>query len=186
GLSLWLIPPEPLQSVLESMIKAVSKMEGSPSFKPHMTIATFPVPSDIPPIEPILAPLRNEWAGLKPRFQSLHIGSSYFVSVALALQPTDQLKEFQERIRQELSFKLNLQAPDKPFFPHISLFYGDVSMEKRKNVETAIRGLAGPRLVEYGDSIMIDDYDHFIPDEIWVVKTEGRAEEWEVLEKFPF
>jgi 2'-5' RNA ligase len=168
------------------MIKAVSKMENSPSFIPHITIVSFPLPTDIRPIEPVLATLRNEFVDLKPRFQSLHIGSSYFVSVALALQQTDQLMRFHERIRAELSSDLGLKAPDKPFFPHISLFYGEVSMEKRRNIATSIRGVAGARLIEQGDSIMIDDYDHFIPDEVWVVKAEGRVEEWEVLERFPF
>jgi len=71
-----------------------------------------------------------------------------------------------------------------PYYPHVSLYYGDVSMETR---EAIIEGLVRRGTVEmaYGHPpVTVAGVDGgFHVAEIWIAECEGPVETWKILEK---
>ncbi|KAG8835366.1 hypothetical protein FRC17_003849 [Serendipita sp. 399] len=185
GLSLWLIPSQPLKSQIQTIINEVADAEKAPKFEPHMTVVTIPCPSAIPPLQSSLMPVLTRFENLRLTFKSLFVGTSYFVSVALLLQPTAALVEFQKDIVNALSQELGIDSPDRPFLPHISLYYGDISPEDRERIASAIRA-RGVLDNETDAGLSIGGVNSNLPDELWVVKTEGPVESWEVIEMIQF
>ncbi|KAG8760722.1 hypothetical protein FRC14_002218 [Serendipita sp. 396] len=183
GLSLWLIPSQPLKSQIQTIINEVADAERAPKFEPHMTVVSIPCPSAIPPLQSSLMPVLTRFESLRLAFKSLFVGTSYFISVALLLHPTPALVEFQRDIVRALSQELGGEPSDKPFLPHISLYYGNISSEDRERIASAIRDKG---LLDNDAGLTIGGVSSNLPDELWVVKTEGPVESWEVIEMIQF
>jgi hypothetical protein len=145
-----------------------------------MTIVSIPNPGEVPSFQEPFSAVLKEHEGLKLGFKSLYIGNSYFISVALALDPTPALLSFQNDIAKAFYPAVGMKDVGKPFFPHISLYYGEREPEERERIAAFIRekGVDG----EGGQGIRVDEYHDCSPCELWVMKTEGKVEEWKLLE----
>lgn len=184
GLSLWLIPSQPCKSQIQTIINDVADAERSPKFEPHMTVVSVECPNAVPPLDACLSPILRNFERLRLGFKELFIGTDYFVSVAIALSPSGPLLEFRREIVEAVTRELGVPVPEKPFFPHISLHYGDIAAEDRERIASHIR----TKGVESGNwaGLKIGGVVSNLPDELWVVKTEGPVESWEVLEMIQF
>jgi hypothetical protein len=179
GLSLWLMPKEPLRSKLREIIENVAESETSPKFEPHMTIISLHSPGSIPKLADTLAPIMQKYKDLTLHPNLLFIGSSYFVSVALSLRKEALLLAFQREVLDALPAVTGETIPPNDFFPHISLFYGETSTEERERIASFVRS-KGVASDESGASV--DGITETIPGEIWVVETVGKTEDWKVVE----
>lgn len=201
-----------------------------------MTITTVPLPgstlalgggqseggggsSDIPSFQESLRELilgDERYKNLRIEFKHpLFVGSSYFVSVVIALQPTESLVDFQKQVLSLVSEKLGLSISGTSFFfPHVSLYYGDGERklagdnkegeggpkiegsregEEERQLEGGRNGIAATITQEFGisstenmENLILDGTRELLPWEIWVVKCEGPVEEWSVVEKIKF
>jgi Cyclic phosphodiesterase-like protein len=173
------MPKEPLRSKLREIIDNVADSEKSPKFEPHMTIISLHSPEPMPKLTDTLAPILHKYKDLTLQFNSLFIGSSYFVSVALSLRKEALLLAFQGDVLAALPTVTGKPIPPNDFFPHISLFYGDTSVEERERIASFIRS----RGVDSDDSgATVDGLLDCLPEEIWVVETVGSTEDWKVVE----
>lgn len=169
-----------MRSRLQAIIDDVSNANESPKFVPHMTIVSIPSPGEIPSLkEPFSEALRQN-EGLELKFKSLFIGSSYFISVALSLDQTPPLLKFQKDISAAFHATVGVQDLERPFFPHISLFYGERSREEREGIASSI--VEKEVKSDSNDSVKVDGVNGCTPSEIWVMKTDGKVEDWEILE----
>jgi 2'-5' RNA ligase len=170
------MPKQPLRSKLREIIDNVADSEKSPKFEPHMTIISLHPPDPMPNLIDTLTPILHKYKDLTLQFNSLFIGSSYFVSVALSLRKEVNLLAFQREVLVALPTK---PIPPNNFSPHISLFYGDTSVEERERIASFIRSKG----VDSDDSgASVDGNVDCHPEEIWVVETVGRTEDWKVVE----
>lgn len=148
-----------------------------------MTITSVPFISDaIPTFSESMKKIIEEHKELRLAFKyPLFIGSSYFVSVVLGLQPNEPLLKFQKDVLSVVSEKLGLSISGTVFFPHVSLYYGEGD---RNKIATSISQEA--TITEDTEKLILDGTRELKPSEIWVVKCEGPVEEWGVLEKIEF
>lgn len=173
------MPNDPLRTKLRGIINDVAEAETSPKFEPHMTIISIPFPSSTPELSGALTPILQKYKNLKLQFKSLFVGSSYFISLVISLQKTPSLSAFQQEVVQCLHSALGIDIPPKEFFPHISLYYGETSTEERDRIASSIRanGVSSDE-----DGLAVNGAAESLPNEIWVVQTEGSVRDWKVLE----
>lgn len=97
----------------------------------------------------------------------------------MSLQNTSSLSAFQREVCDALRNATGTKTPQKDFFPHISLYYGEIPTKERHRIASSIRA-KGVSSDEDGTSI--DGKGDCLPAEIWMVKTEGKVEDWKVLD----
>jgi 2',3'-cyclic-nucleotide 3'-phosphodiesterase len=151
-----------------------------PKFVPHVTLASAAS------AEVLRAAIPSGQQIVPVRFAELRSGEHFFRSVLLACHRDHELKALQEHIQRALG-----QPTPPPAFPHLSLAYIDDSeAEKRAMVERELleRGLIKP----VGDAVAVNCGEDeealisgFVGEEIWIVKCDGKVEDWEVLEQIP-
>ena len=168
-----------MRSKLRTIIYDVAEVEESPKFEPHMTIISIDPPETMPKLSDTLAPIVQRYKDLNLQFDPLFIGSSYFISVALLLRKEPSLLAFQQEILDALPSVTGKSIPPQKYFPHISLYYGDSSAEERERIASFIRskGVASDHT-----ETTVDGASGCIPEEIWVVETVGKADDWKVVE----
>lgn len=172
--------PSSARSDLRSIINEVANDESSPNFEPHITIVSVALPAKIPTLDDLSSVLKG-YSKLDLNFKSIFVGSSYFMSVALLLEPTLDLLEFQKDVCLTFFDAIGVENPGKPFIPHISLFYGDRTQEERERIASFIRSKWVT--TENDNGVSIKGRSGCFSHEMWVVKTEGSVRHWEVLAK---
>ncbi|KAL5635629.1 hypothetical protein ACGC1H_004436 [Rhizoctonia solani] len=114
------------------------------------------------------------------RFLKVQTGQSYFQSVLIAIEPSSALLNTHDSVRQILDHPL---PPNGSYFPHLSLFYGGDQELKQSLVQRLFdQGTAVSDKGEAGDAVARIAEIHV--EEIWLVRSEGPPEAWEVLEKW--
>ena len=98
-------------------------------------------------------------------------GDKYFQSVLSPVKPTDDLLDLRRKCQEEWG------EEEKVYFPHLSLFYGDFTPERRDQI-----ALEANKTKDFD----IDDergklLDRVKVEEIVIVDTEGRADQWRVV-----
>lgn len=168
GTSLWLVPSPDVRDKLRKVIKQLSGRQepNSPIFEPHITLLSLP-PSHSTPIQSL-----ESIKSFPVQFLPVTAGSSYFQSVLIPIEPSDNILECRN------STCLAQNVPSQPYFPHLSLFYGDSTQEGRQE---KIDWLYQEGIAQATGSVA--GVQGFDVTELWVVKTEGRVEEWEIEKK---
>lgn len=163
GISLWIVPPtsDPVTPKLKEIITTLSKKRSSPSFHPHITLASLP---QCVSLEEITACLLTVKGPVSINFEKIRTGETYFQSVFIAIEATQSILALHEHIHRALGVQ-----PKTPEFPHLSLYYGNE--EKAQIAEETSSLLNG------------NTSGGFQAKEIWVVNCEGKPESWAIFEK---
>ncbi|CUA74955.1 hypothetical protein RSOLAG22IIIB_01590 [Rhizoctonia solani] len=174
GLSLWLVPSPSEFERLQPVLDDLAKHGKGPAFQPHVTLVSVPTSTRIPPLG------FDQTPPMILRFLKVQTGKSYFQSVLIAIEPNSALVNAHDSVRQALGCPL---PPGGSYFPHLSLFYGDDQELKESLVRRLYeQGTAVPREGEAGDTVAGMSQIHV--EEVWLVRSEGPPEAWEVLEKW--
>ena len=171
--SLWLVPSSPESETTTKIIHELIEAEpDSPAFEPHITLLH---PVDIStPIESITTTLQNIaqsldlrakplWLNLKPAQR----GTFYYQSVLAPVEANETLTALRSACEDAFEWK-----GDKPYFPHLSLLYGDISTERREELAKTVQdGQSLPGMVTI--------------EEILVVDCTGTTKDWKTVASVP-
>ena len=173
--SLWLVPTEPARTVISRLIAHLSSLETtSPVFLPHITLwspvpITQPVDQITSTLESIVSRLKTEYplSDLQLPLKQATTGDQYFQSVLAPVQPIDALLGLRRACEAEWG------PATKDYFPHLSLFYGEATDARRKEITKAANEVEGEENGEMLESVTIG--------EIAVVDVRGMADGWKVV-----
>lgn len=165
GVSIWLVPEEEEAVPLRRLIKDLAQRLGTPAFEPHVTLlpglrgaaeeiaqtASQLLAADLEamtvPLGPVLAgpsPFRCLYLPVAPTFRLIHAHAL----VRSAFAPRDE----------------------GPFEPHLSLAYGRMSDEQKRDLTGEIAATTPPKLRLWA---------------IAIVRTEGSVETWQSVARIP-
>jgi len=201
-LTLWIVPREQVAAKLERVMHIKENepnlAPGSyPRFYPHITLASLPasMESDLDALRASIPQLESP---LECSFASMAIGTSYFRSVYIAVEPTMEVLDLHKRVHEALHLE-----PKTPSFPHMSLCYVDdedaakgeravyydtLRMQgKYRKAEPHPSGIAmeGVLLNCKGVGEEDDWVNAFEASEVWAVKCDGPVGTWQVLARYP-
>ena len=166
--ALWL-EPQPCTGQLAGVVNALSEAEsGSPSFVPHITLLhpiarSTPVSSIVNDLRRLVQEQGDLSGGIHVALEAAQSGSHYYQCVLAPVSPNDSLS----RLRSSCEAAFDVHPPG-PYFPHLSLLYGDISEERRRELaHVANTAHKLPTALLLG--------------EILVVNCEGTAAEWKVV-----
>ncbi|KAG8904074.1 hypothetical protein FRB99_002310 [Tulasnella sp. 403] len=200
GISIWLIPAAEAFQPLEDLIATLSAKYDSPMFQPHITVLSLPSNKSIS-IDSILPPETEFPPAFDVTFSKVCTGRTYFQSVLIELEldSTGPLQKLYERILEWNASNLihkdeetsdgshPVKPSRRPYYPHISLYYGDIAMDAKESIITELIGEC--RVKQKGDNgtftTVAGVENGLRVNEMWVVLTEGPVEGWNVLKKVP-
>jgi 2'-5' RNA ligase len=204
GYSLWLSPPS--SSFLNSLLVRLAKENDTEAFQPHATLVSDEIVPEGLSVEQMVdkvkegtAAWRKEHADkLKLAFEdvrkgvfssspsstalltTLRAGNAYYQCVLAAVHPSPALLALHHSIVSSFSLP---SPPQTPYFPHLSLVYGDLSSIQKDSIIAALE--ADGTVTRQGEGVAIGGEDGFEPSEILLVRTKGKCETWEVVERIP-
>lgn len=152
------------------MINDLSRsLPGSPTFAPHVTLLA-PVALSVPVWEVMTtlqkaindASSRCSLRGLQLELQPAQGGSHYFQSVLAPITPTDPLLI----LRRACEDAFSIHRPT-PYFPHLSLLYGDITDQERSDIADRVN-----RENRLPSAISVE--------EVVLVKALGKVQDWEI------
>ncbi|KAL8130422.1 hypothetical protein V2J09_019577 [Rumex salicifolius] len=112
---------------IEKLMKGLRKDFGGPEFEPHLTVVGLTVLTQ----DDAVKRFRSAVDGMKAypaKVEAVASGTSYYDCVFLQLQPSPEVVE--ASVHCSAHFGYNSTTPYKP---HISLLYGDLSDEQKKD-----------------------------------------------------
>lgn len=130
--TLWVVPAEPVKSILQKIILDLSKKYKTPNFEPHMTLLGDIEVSE----EEILAGTKKLASMLKPfnlALGEVSFSTTYFQSVFVRVKSNAKL------MQANLLAKQIFNLPNNLFMPHVSLMYGVDDMETREKIAAEIK-----------------------------------------------
>lgn len=165
-MSLWLVPPEDVRCGLARRIDDLAERLGTPRFEPHVTLLAG--------IEAEAGQVAAQSRGLVERLEPVGLRltraggrDEFFRCVFLEVEPEPGLVAAHGRARDRFR-----KGKEPPFFPHLSLVYGRLGSDQKAALIEEINEDASWRIETHAA-------------ELWVVLTEGAAEEWRVVERLP-
>ncbi|GAA6041673.1 hypothetical protein JCM8097_003077 [Rhodosporidiobolus ruineniae] len=190
GLSLWLSPPP--SSALRPLVARLAHAHHTESFLPHATLVSDEIVPAISLEEVIekteqgVREWRQEGEGrLKLRFKDVRQGPAYYQCVLAALHPDPPLLALHEAVVRQF----HVSSPPPPYFPHLSLVYGDLSTQLKATIIDELK--ADNEVVEVpgqdGEEggVEIVGEGGFEPSVVLLVRTAGTCATWEVLARIP-
>lgn len=160
---------------MSTLINRLSTLEqDSPSFTPHVTL-WYPIPISTPvdsitsTLESIIerVSLTHSLFDLELRLDPAQTGEQYYQSVLSPVEPTPALLALRTAVEATWGAEV-----EKTYFPHLSLFYGDVEQKRREEIAQAANEAKG----EEGGLV-----GRIKVEEVVVVDTRGSANEWKVV-----
>ena len=137
GYALWLTPGEPMFSRLAREISRLSRQLSTPRFEPHITLLSRIMLPEKKALERsaklshCLRPFRIELADIDDL-------EEYFRSLFVTVRPV----EFVLRAHRAACRVFALQRA--PYMPHVSLVYGKLPADRRKEIAGSLRPFSGP------------------------------------------
>ncbi|KAL1746312.1 2',3'-cyclic-nucleotide 3'-phosphodiesterase, partial [Schizophyllum fasciatum] len=191
GITLWIVPPQPIRDALADRIMSIrppSKRPLSPAtyprFTPHISLAALGPDTSIP-LDRLRAaiPRNKSDPPARAAFASIEIGDHYFRSVYAAVAPSDALLALHKHVHDALGL-----APRTPKYPHVSLAYiADEDAAERAAYLQALKDEGVIRAEGEGVSLRCGEdggwASGFDVREVWIAKCDGPVEEWEVLDR---
>jgi 2'-5' RNA ligase len=162
GYALWLCPAPPEEERLADLVAAIAQREGTPAFRPHLTLlGAMPGPEE---------QRTAQAAALARRLQPVAlVGTAvtaqpdYYRGVVLEMALTRELAA--ARGLAAANFKYRLEPS---YRPHVSLVYGDLPVLRKAEVAAELAHLASSEL--HGVSLE-------------VVALEGAPGDWRTVTK---
>ena len=163
GVSIWLVPTGEVYERFDALISSLSRRCGTPPFEPHVTLLgglsgpEAAVLSRAEQLSGSLAPLeiRPTTAGHR---------DEYFRCLFVQAEPTPALVAAHARAAELF------ERREEPFFPHLSLIYGDLAAEEKERIL---------------DEVGRDLATAFDVGELHAVRTEGEVRSWRRLASYP-
>jgi len=131
--SLWLLPDATTELLLTSLIRTLAQKTGGLLFQPHITV----VSGSAPITETMMGSLQkmnDELEAVHLQAKAVASGPTYFQSIFLTFRESRELQQLQRHCAETFDIA-------RPFFPHLSLTYGEFSPERR---ETFCQSVALP------------------------------------------
>ncbi|KAJ3109816.1 hypothetical protein HDU97_000046 [Phlyctochytrium planicorne] len=163
GFSLWIGPPSKssLFHDIKEVVHAYSKKLGTPEWQGHITL----LGQVEDPIEDLTARLSDLCKNIKPftvGLTDIVIKDQFFQCVMAKIEETSELMELNRKVQA-------LFPGDRaPYWPHLSLVYGDLTQEQRLEVQQELRETKEWAIVGSRAEIKVI--------EIW--STEGPVSNW--------
>jgi len=137
GFALWLIPEEPIFSLLAREICRLSRLHSTPMFDPHITL----LGGILLPEEEALAKATLSARCLKPFKVKLgEIGylDEYFRCLFVKVVPSSPIMQAYQAACEAFG-----KHGDSSFVPHISLMYGEIPVRSKKGIAARVGWLSG-------------------------------------------
>lgn len=162
GYALWLVPGEPLFSRLAAQIARLSRKLATPLFEPHITL----LGGITLPEEEVIARSVSLAGALKP-FQ-IELGKigyldEYFRCLFIRAVPADSILNAHQAAQE-----IFRQQGGPPYEPHISLIYGKLGIETKKEIAAGFASLAGQT---------------FEVESLAVYRVRGAPSEWSLIQR---
>jgi len=161
--SLWIMPPGGLYEKLSDLIVQIAGRYHSPVFKPHVTLLGS-VPGGR---ESIVSATSRLASSLKP--YDIYLTNAgcldeYFRCLFIEVERSDEV------LRANMAAKRTFaNNDDRGYFPHLSLMYGNLSIDVKKEI-----------ISDIGEKFDLT----FRADSIHLYDTSGAPEEWYSLGEF--
>lgn len=115
-------------------------------------------------------------------FLDVRTGPTFTQSVLIAVKPNPELQNRHDSVRESLRVPL---PPGDSYFPHLSLFYGGDQDRKESLVRRLYeQGSAVSVSHEAAGGVEVASLSKVQVGDIWLVRTEGPVEKWEIMEKW--
>jgi 2'-5' RNA ligase len=128
---LWIVPPTGEKELLQKVIINLSKKYHSSSFEPHVTLL-----SDISCYKEVMIQKANILASKLHIFplclNEISFSTTYFQSAFIRVKATAAL------MNANLIAKEIYQVDNNVFMPHLSLIYGNHTMDKREKIVSEV------------------------------------------------
>lgn len=126
-LSFWLLPPKKIQAIYQPLT--------TPRFEPHITLTTAVVlkgenKSILQIIEAVVKNLRP----IPVELTEVSVSTTYFQCVFARVKPTLELLQVHQLVRSALR-----HSDLSMYVPHMSLVYGNISLEQRFKIAQEIK-----------------------------------------------
>ena len=122
-------------------------------------------------------------------FDKVEAGKLFFQCVYIKLQKTESegLLELHRALRK--AFGDDKDPMGETYFPHMSLVYGDLEMQAKEAIISGMREKAEIKNLDASEGVQARDSvlgeTQFETNEILIVKTAGRSDEWEIAARVP-
>jgi len=165
GYSLWFIPDNEIYDMLSDLISKLSSRLHTPVFEPHLTLI-----GEVEGEEKGIIQKTEELASAIRPFEITltRIGylDHFFRCLFIRAEESGNLLKANEKAKEIFG-----RMDDPKYMPHLSLVYGNLTEEKKKDV-----------IAETGENFGIS----FVAGSIHLVKTTGETTDWKKIKEFPF
>jgi 2'-5' RNA ligase len=155
--SLWLMPKGHVADELQTLVADLCRKHMTPSFQPHVTLIGS---IDLPRAEAV-SKTKTLARAIRPfvvKLNELAYLDEYFRCVFIKAAKTEGLMHAHSTAR-----KMFEQKNEEDYMPHLSLVYGDLNRQTKKNI---IRKITNKIEIE------------FLTEEIHLYYTGGQPQEW--------
>lgn len=143
--SLWITPSGEVKDILQKIINKLSSSYNGPIFEPHMTLLGNIKTNKDQMIENARK-LSSMLRQFSLSFSEVSFSTTYFQSVFIRVRSTSSL------MNANMKAKEIYKDENTVFMPHISVLYGDHSMEEREKIAGSI---AVPELTFIAGSLVV-------------------------------
>ena len=125
--SVWLIPEEPIKSIVQKKINLLSINYGSPKFVPHVTLLSgfLGEKRDLVEKTSVLSERLSEF---QIEFEKISYKNEFFCSLFLKVTKNNNIEKAHQYASKIIDYK------ECNFFPHMSLIYGDFSVSQKRTM----------------------------------------------------
>lgn len=172
--SLWALAPT-AHLGLRPATEYLQRTYGGPEFEPHVTILGSVT---LPSLDDAVAKLQELAQALDPityRIQGVGHGSTYFQSVFLTVDPTPQVVQANARAKEVFQVT---ESENNAYFPHLSLIYGDLKDEDKRQAKASAEE-------KFGDILLSSE---FLVSRLslWATDTEDKLlTSWKMVAEYP-
>ncbi|KDP21161.1 hypothetical protein JCGZ_21632 [Jatropha curcas] len=127
--SVWAVPQEDVAERIKKLMDGLRSEFGGPQFEPHVTVVGAISLTE----QDALDKFRSASDGVKAYTATVDrvvTGTFFYQCVYLLLHPTPEVVEASESSSGHFGYKRST-----PYMPHLSLLYGDLTDDEKKNAE---------------------------------------------------
>ena len=165
GYSIWLIPTGETYQKLAKIISDLSKEHSTPNFEPHVTLIGG---GELVGAEEDLISQTSKLSDLlksfKIKLKKADYFDEYFKCLFIRAEKTEEIMEVNNATRKHLNLK-----PNSDYMPHLSLMYGDISLETKERI-----------LADLGREFNLN----FEVKSIHLFSTDGKVKDWYKVKEF--
>lgn len=164
GYSLWLMPQGNKYQLVSNVINDLAIKYNSPVFEPHVTLIGE-VSGDEHEIVEKTEEFASHTAAFTIQLENIDIQDYFFRALFIKAKASRELLNLHKNAKQIFSMQ---NIPE--YMPHVSLLYGNVSLEEKEKI---IQSITVP-------------FTEFTVETIHLYRTKGEVNSWYKIYEFPF